>query len=50
MYGYDDGCMGRDWSNNLKVLEVGPLRFSKGDLYKTFPVVKDNYQEGDLLC
>ena len=25
----------------LKVLKVGPLRFDKGDIYKTFPAVHD---------
>ena len=26
--------------NKLTVLEMGPLRFSKGDIYKTFPAEK----------
>ena len=31
--------------NNLKVLEMGPLRFSKGDLYKNLPAEKVTFMK-----
>ena len=33
----------------FKVLEMGPLRFSKGDLYKTFPAENVTFHKGDIL-
>ena len=35
--------------NNLNVLEMRPLRFSKDDLYKTFPAEKVTFHKMTFL-
>ena len=48
MYADVCGCM--YMSNNLKLLEIGPLRFkSKGDLNNTFPSEKVTFNKDDLF-